>query len=55
MLTVAGMALGTGYEQVETWLEPVSAVAKVVLVVVLLGVAVFVGLRMLRRARSSHL
>ncbi|KKZ14941.1 MAG: alkaline phosphatase [Candidatus Synechococcus spongiarum 142] len=55
LLTMAGMALGTGYEQVETWLEPVSAAAKVLLVLILLGLAVFVGLRMLRRARSPHL
>ncbi len=55
LLTLAGMALGTGYQQVETWLEPVSAAAKVVLVLVLLSLAVFVGLRMLRRARNSHL
>ena len=55
LLTVAGMALGTGYQQLETWLEPVSAAAKVVLVLVLLGLAIFVGLRMLRRARSHHL
>ncbi len=55
LLTVAGMALGTGYQRVETWLDPVSAAAKVVLVLILLGLAVFVGLRMLRRARSSHL
>lgn len=53
-LTVVGMALGTGYAQVETWLEPVSAAAKVVLVLVLLSLATFVGLRMLRRARSPH-
>ena len=55
LLTTAGMALGTGYQQVETWLDPVSAAAKVVLILVLLGLAVFVGLRMLRRARSPHL
>ena len=55
LLTGAGMVLGTGYEQVEIWLEPVSAAAKVILVVILLGLAVFVGLRMLRRARSPHL
>ncbi len=55
LLTVAGMALGTGYRQVETWLEPVSAAAKVVLVLALLGMAVFAGLRMVRRSRSPHL
>ena len=55
LLTVAGMALGTGYEQVETWLDPVSAAVKVALVLILLGLATFVGLRMLRRSRSPHL
>ncbi|MYF35308.1 MAG: DedA family protein [Synechococcus sp. SB0678_bin_12] len=55
LLTLAGMALGRGYEQVEIWLEPVSAAVKVILVLILLGLAVFVGLRMLRRARNSHL
>ena len=55
LLTVAGMALGTGYQQVEIWLEPVSEVAKVILVLILLGLVVFVGLRMLRRSRSPHL
>ncbi|CZB12794.1 DedA family protein [Candidatus Synechococcus spongiarum] len=55
LLTVAGMALGTGYQQVETWLDPVSAAAKVVLALILLGLAAFVGLRMLRRSHSPHL
>jgi len=55
LLTGAGMALGPAYEQVEIWLEPVSAAAKVILVVILLGLVAFVGLRLLRRARSPHL
>ncbi len=55
MLTVAGMALGEGYQKVEHWLEPIADVAKVILVVAVLSLGLFLLLRMLRRSRSTHL
>jgi membrane protein DedA with SNARE-associated domain len=54
VLTLAGLALGEGYTNVEHWLEPVSKVVKVILV---LGGAAFVawlGLRIWKRRNTSH-
>ncbi|MCP9840515.1 DedA family protein [Synechococcus sp. J7-Johnson] len=45
LLTVAGMALGKGYTNVEVWLEPVAQVIKVLLVLVVLAFGVWLGLR----------
>ena len=53
-LTLAGLALGEGYTNVEHWLEPVSKVVKVIWV---LGGAAFVawlGLRIWKRRNTSH-
>jgi len=53
-LTLAGLALGEGYTNVELWIEPVSKVVKVILV---LGGAAFVawlGLRIWKRRNTSH-
>ncbi len=45
LLTLAGMALGEGYANVEVWLQPVTQVIKVVLVLAVLAFAAWLGLR----------
>ena len=52
LLTLAGMVLGEGYSSVELWIEPVSKVVKVALVVALVAGAVWLGLRIWRRRES---
>ena len=52
LLTLAGMVLGEGYSSVELWIEPVSKVVKVVLVIALVAGAVWLGLRIWRRRQS---
>ena len=53
LLTLAGMVLGKGYSNVELWIEPVSKVVKVGLVVAVLAGAIWLGLRIWRRRRSA--
>ena len=53
LLTVAGMVLGEGYSNVEVWIDPVSKAVKVILVVAVLGGAIWLGLRVWRRRQSS--
>ena len=53
LLTVAGMVLGEGYSNVELWIEPVSKVVKVTLVVAVLAGGVWLALRIWRRRQSS--
>ncbi len=53
LLTVAGMVLGEGYSNVEVWIDPVSKVIKVVLVVVVLAGGIWLGMRICRRRQSS--
>ena len=53
LLTLAGMVLGKGYNNVEIWIEPVSKVVKVGLVVAVLAGAIWLGLRIWRRRRSA--
>ncbi|MEB3323336.1 MAG: DedA family protein [Synechococcaceae cyanobacterium] len=53
-LTVAGMALGEGYSKVELWIEPVARVVKVLLVVAVLALGVWLGLRIWKRRSDSH-
>ena len=53
LLTVAGMALGEGYSNVEFWIEPVSKFVKGLLVVSLLAGVIWFGLRIWRRHQSS--
>ena len=54
LLTLAGMALGESYSQVEVWIEPVSRVVKVLLVVAAAAVLVWLALRIWTRRRGSH-
>ena len=53
LLTLAGMVLGESYSSVELWIEPVSKVVKVVLVVAVVAGAVWLGLRIWRRRQSA--
>jgi membrane protein DedA with SNARE-associated domain len=53
-LTLAGMALGESYSQVEVWIEPVSRMVKVLLVVVAAAVVVWLGLRTWKKRRNGH-
>ncbi len=45
LLTTAGFALGESYSQVESWIDPVSRVVKIVLLLVL----IYLGLRLVLR------
>ena len=53
LLTLAGFALGEGYSNVEVWIEPVSKIIKVGLVVAAFAVAVWLGLRIWRRRHTA--
>ncbi|CAK6688387.1 DedA family protein [Synechococcus sp. BA-124 BA4] len=54
LLTVAGMALGQGYANVEVWLQPVTQVIKVGLVLAVLAFAVWLGLRTWKKRQTSR-
>ena len=49
ILTLSGLALGSGYDNVELWLEPVAKVVKVILVIAALAFGSWLGLRAWRR------
>ena len=53
LLTVAGLLLGESYSNVELWIEPVSKVIKVGLVITVVAAAVWLVLRIWRRHRSA--
>jgi membrane protein DedA with SNARE-associated domain len=53
LLTVAGMALGKGYTNVEIWLEPVAQVIKVLLVLLVLAFGAWLGLRTWKKRQDS--
>ena len=54
LLTLAGLALGEGYSNVEQWIEPVAKAVKVLLVLAVLAGAVWLGLRTWKKRHSSH-
>mgnify|MGYP000447836070 CR=1 FL=1 len=54
LLTLAGMALGEGYANVELWIEPVAKAIKVLLVLAVAAVVVWLGLRAWNKRNSSH-
>ncbi len=54
LLTLAGLGLGEGYSNVELWIDPVSKVVKVGLVMAVLFALVWVGLRIWRRRHHTH-
>ena len=53
LLTVAGLLLGESYSNVELWIEPVSKVIKVGLVITVVAAAVWLVLRIWRRRQSA--
>lgn len=52
LLTIAGLLLGESYRNVELWIEAVSRLIKVMLLVGLLAGAVWLALRALRNSRN---
>jgi len=54
LLTLAGFGLGEAYSNVEVWLDPVAKVIKVLLVLAVLGFAVWLGLRTWKKRQDSH-
>ena len=53
LLTLAGFLLGESYSNVELWIEPVSKLIKVGLVIVVVAGGIWLGLRIWRRRRSA--
>ena len=54
LLTLAGMALGEGYANVELWIEPVAKAIKVILVLAVAACVVWLGLRTWKKRNSGH-
>jgi membrane protein DedA with SNARE-associated domain len=54
LLTLAGLAMGEGYSQVERWIEPVSQVVKVLLLIAVVAAALWLVLRIWRRRQGGH-
>jgi membrane protein DedA with SNARE-associated domain len=54
LLTLAGMALGEGYANVELWIDPVAKAIKVLLVIAVVAAAAWLGLRTWKKRNSSH-
>ena len=54
LLTVAGLLLGEGYSRVELWIDPVSKVVKVLLVVAALAAAAWLALRIWKKQADTH-
>jgi membrane protein DedA with SNARE-associated domain len=54
LLTLAGMALGEGYANVELWIEPVAKAIKVLLVIAVVAAGLWLGLRTWKKRNSSH-
>ena len=53
LLTLAGFLLGESYSSVELWIDPVSKVIKVGLVIALIAGVIWLGLRIWRRRHSA--
>ena len=53
LLTVAGFALGESYSNVELWIDPVSKVVKVALVVAVFSGGFWLALRIWRRRNAE--
>jgi membrane protein DedA with SNARE-associated domain len=54
LLTLAGLALGEGYTNVEHWIEPVAKAVKLLLVLAVAGSLVWLGLRTWNKRNNSH-
>ncbi|WP_216901767.1 DedA family protein [Synechococcus sp. CCY 9618] len=53
-LTLAGLALGEGYTNVELWIAPAARVVKLLLLLAALAGVVALGLRIWKRGRDRH-
>jgi len=53
MLTLAGLARGESYSNVELWIAPAAKVVKVLLVLAVLAAAVWRGLRIWKQSRNN--
>jgi membrane protein DedA with SNARE-associated domain len=51
ILTLAGQALGEGYQRVGEWLEPITQLVKVLLVLAAIAMTAWVGARLLSQRR----
>jgi membrane protein DedA with SNARE-associated domain len=54
LLTLAGLALGEGYSQVELWIEPVAKAIKVLLVLAVAAGVAWLALRIWKKRNDSH-
>jgi len=54
VLTLAGLALGEGYTNVEHWIEPVAKAVKVLLLLAVAAFVAWLGLRIWKRRNTSH-
>jgi membrane protein DedA with SNARE-associated domain len=52
LLTVAGLLLGESYTRVELWIEPVAKLVKILLVLAVLSVLAWLGLRIWKKQGS---
>ncbi|MFM7652143.1 MAG: DedA family protein, partial [Vulcanococcus sp.] len=54
LLTLAGLALGEGYSNVELWIDPVAKAIKVLLVIAVLAGATWLAIRTWKKRTNSH-
>ena len=54
LLTLAGLALGEGYSNVELWIDPVAKAIKVLLVIAVLAGATWLAIRTWQKRTNSH-
>ncbi|MFZ9952704.1 MAG: DedA family protein [Vulcanococcus sp.] len=54
LLTLAGLALGEGYTNVELWIDPVAKAVKVLLVIAVLAGASWLAIRTWKKRSDSH-
>ena len=54
LLTLAGLALGEGYSNVELWIDPVAKGIKVLLVIAVLAGATWLAIRTWQKRTNSH-
>ena len=54
LLTLAGLAMGKGYETVALWIEPVAKAVKVLLVIAVLAGVVWLAMRTWKKRSDSH-
>jgi alkaline phosphatase len=52
ILTLAGQALGEGYQRVGEWLEPISQLIKVLLVLAAITFTAWIGARLISQRRK---